>query len=615
MKMPTREIPVLHNSVSVAGATGRPAAIRAPTGTPQNHVMRVIKRPKKPAPLNSAKLSDDPDIVPTAIYGETRPHLVEAIAGYRLVRRLATGTRSTVFLAQAEPLGGVPASSKDDGSDRTAAPNSGSVALKVFDPGTPPALVDAEIGALSAVLHPHLVRLSDVASGPDGLPCLIMDRVNGPSLARILGSRNALWPGEATTILAPICSAVQSLHQSGHSHGFITPGKILLASGGFPVLLGFGRSVERRAGDAHDPGWRHVVLADQRSLLSLCLSVLGALESPGDDDVVRFDDLLSGPAGKEPLINGQDALVEMLGNGPIDAFLPQLERWLFNQAAPMPVRREEFGLSADLSRVDELPPRRLLWQSPTRASSAEFLQSEWPEPDEQPLAPEQPPGRGILSSMLRMLPLPDWVQEASAHPRRPALRRLRGRPVAVAVGVAIALIVCMLLLLPEDPSDLPGEGSSSGGGTVSDPASAEVPGVEPAAAADSENAVEGSQSEAAAITADDPAAALVALSARRDRCFVLKSLDCLGGVHQWQSASGAGDAAILSSAAEGQPAEFVPFDTQSLTTVERTGDSAIVSAAVTPAEPSGPTARNDKPASFLLMKGEAGWRLRDVFFR
>lgn len=114
-----------------------------------------------------------------------------------------------------------------------------------------------------------------------------------------------------------------------------------------------------------------------------------------------------------------------------------------------------------------------------------------------------------------------------------------------------------------------------------------------------------SPAEAAAIVADDPAAALLALSARRDRCLVAKSMDCLSGVHQWQSAAGAADAALLSAVPEGEAPEFVSFDTASLTTVQRTGDSAIVAAA----------AANDKPAPFLLMKGEAGWRLRDVFYR
>ena len=577
--------------------------------------MRVTRRPKNLVPLLSTKRPEDSDSLAVAVSGEPGSFLLEAIAGYRLVRRLAAGTRSTVFLAQAESLGGDPGSREDDEPMRPATLNSGSVALKVFDHGTPPGLVDEEIAALSTVMHPHIVRLIDVASGPDGLPCLIMDRINGPSLARILGSRNVLLPGEATTILAPICSAVQSLHEGGHSHGFITAGKILLAPGGSPVLLGFGRSAERRAGDAQDTAWRNVVLADQRSLLSLCLSVLGAVGSPGDDDLVRIGDSGSGSGRGDDLRCGQEALVEMLGNGPINAFLPLLERWLFEQAAPIPVRQEEFGLGAVLSAAGELSGARSPDESTPHLPIPAFLPLEWPEPEEQPLAAEQRPGRGMFSGMLRMLPLPDWVQKTSGHPRAPVLIKFRSRPVTVAVVVAAALVVGVLVLLPESSSRLQGEPASSSSGTFSGQAAGEVPGADPAAGAAAENVAEGSQAEAAAITADDPAAALVALSARRDRCLVLKSVDCLGGVHQWQSASGAGDAALISSVPEGKSPEFVPFDTASLTIVERTGDSAIVSAGTWPEELDGPTAGNDKPASFLLMKGEAGWRLRDVFFR
>lgn len=303
----------------------------------------------------------------------------------------------------------------------------GSVALKVFAPGTPPVEIDAQLGALSAVTHPHVVRLADIATGPDGLPCLIMDRVNGPPLARILGTRTALLRSEATTILAPICGAVQSLHEAGYSHGLVTAGKIVVDASGAPVLLGLGRASARRGTSGEDEGWRNALLADQRSLLNLCLSVFDSLNGErGAGLVGRPDTSIAGSKSSAAAGERRQDLIDQLVNGPADSFLQSLERWLFEQAAPVPLRREELGLSPDPGNSGKARSGSVVGQTiRASASVSAALTSDWPDPIDVAATEPPIPGRGPPASLLRMLPLPDWVHEAVGPDRRRSPIRLR----------------------------------------------------------------------------------------------------------------------------------------------------------------------------------------------
>ena len=98
---------------------------------------------------------------------------------------------------------------------------------------------------------------------------------------------------------------------------------------------------------------------------------------------------------------------------------------------------------------------------------------------------------------------------------------------------------------------------------------------------------------------DDPLVALRELATRRDACVRDLSVLCLDGVDEAASAAWDADrAAIMEVLAGGEaPPALAPG---SATLVERLGDSALVDL--------GP---DSDPASVLLLKGEAGWRIRD----
>ncbi len=123
-----------------------------------------------------------------------------------------------------------------------------------------------------------------------------------------------------------------------------------------------------------------------------------------------------------------------------------------------------------------------------------------------------------------------------------------------------------------------------------------VPSGEPAAAP----AVPASTTPLAApVVDDDPVAAFETLVATRNQCIRDLSVLCLDAVLQQGSAAMADDVAVIHSIEKGDGGEAV-LDASDITLTERMGDAALVSYAAT----------NGEPASALLVKGEAGWRIR-----
>jgi hypothetical protein len=122
---------------------------------------------------------------------------------------------------------------------------------------------------------------------------------------------------------------------------------------------------------------------------------------------------------------------------------------------------------------------------------------------------------------------------------------------------------------------------------------------------------------------DDPVEATALLLAVRARCLTGGERSCFEQTDQADSAIAADDLVRLNAA---RPADDAgPGDAGSgdasaadrfnraaftLALVERTGDSALVE--ITP-RPGSDEAAQTKPASVLVIKGEAGWRLRAVF--
>ncbi|WP_142458430.1 serine/threonine-protein kinase [Geodermatophilus aquaeductus] len=163
-----------------------------------------------------------------------------AVPGYRLERLLGRGGSGEVW--RARPRDGGPP-----------------VAVKVLVAGDGERQA-REAALLGALDHPHLVRLHEVVHQPRrGGPArvaLVLDLLEGGSLAALLARRGRLRPGEVVTALAPVAAALACAHEQGVVHGDLSPGNVVFTAEGRPVLtdLGVARVLgEDAAGEVTPP--------------------------------------------------------------------------------------------------------------------------------------------------------------------------------------------------------------------------------------------------------------------------------------------------------------------------------------------------------------------------
>ncbi|WP_405840835.1 serine/threonine protein kinase [Streptomyces platensis] len=149
---------------------------------------------------------------------------------YRLGIRLGRGGMGTVWRATDEVLGR-------------------QVAVKELhlDEGTaePEALVQRERAMREArtvaqIKHPNVIVVHDVVE-QDGRPWIVMELVEGPSLADRLQSGGPVAPREAARIGVALLGALRAAHTRGVLHRDIKPANVLMESGtGRVVLTDFG---------------------------------------------------------------------------------------------------------------------------------------------------------------------------------------------------------------------------------------------------------------------------------------------------------------------------------------------------------------------------------------
>lgn len=110
------------------------------------------------------------------------------------------------------------------------------VALKVLSPRLPLGcdvvrhlLVEREISR--RVGHPGLVSIRDCAIAPEGMPYLVMDLIDGGSLAAEIAAR-PIAIGEAAAIGAQVADALAAMHAHGIVHCDLKPANVLRTGAG-----------------------------------------------------------------------------------------------------------------------------------------------------------------------------------------------------------------------------------------------------------------------------------------------------------------------------------------------------------------------------------------------
>ncbi|KPI33589.1 serine/threonine protein kinase, partial [Actinobacteria bacterium OV450] len=105
-----------------------------------------------------------------------------------------------------------------------------------------------EAQAAARIRHGGVVTVHDVTQ-EEGLPVIVMELVDGPSLDDVLEERGPIEPREAAAIGAKLMDALDAAHRAGVLHRDVKPANVLLERDGRVVLTDFGIATLESSGD------------------------------------------------------------------------------------------------------------------------------------------------------------------------------------------------------------------------------------------------------------------------------------------------------------------------------------------------------------------------------
>ncbi len=108
----------------------------------------------------------------------------------------------------------------------------------------------AEARALRAIQHPNVVRVYDFVES-EGSAFLVMEYVEGETLAALLDAGRFTEPAEIIAFGKTLVATLQALHESNVLHRDIAPDNIMIRPGGSPVLIDFGGAAAAVANATH----------------------------------------------------------------------------------------------------------------------------------------------------------------------------------------------------------------------------------------------------------------------------------------------------------------------------------------------------------------------------
>jgi len=179
------------------------------------------------------------------------------IAGYPVVRPLGRTSRAMLLL------------SRLDGEPRV---------LRVFRAAVSPEDQADEIEARARVNGAHAAGLLDLATAEDGLPVAVLEHVGGLRLDHLLRQRESdLTAGEAVTLLVPLLDAVHSAHEVGVTFGGLASDGVRLRVDGAPVITRFRGARAGPVLPAHFRASDDDYRGDRQSVLAVAAQVVGAV--------------------------------------------------------------------------------------------------------------------------------------------------------------------------------------------------------------------------------------------------------------------------------------------------------------------------------------------------
>lgn len=441
--------------------------------------------------------------------------------------------------------------------------DSQTVALKVFS-GADDASVGLELAAYERTRSSHVARLIDVCSGAGSAVCFVLEWLGEGSLAVFVRQRRRVRAGEAVTILVSVLRGIRDLHAAGFAHNAVAPTNVVFDGVGRPVLISLGHVA--RLPPSYSESAMHARAADWAQFLGIADLVFDRVEVDGREaEVAAIRSALARLAAatdeEDECARAENALYALAQPAPLV---------LHPTTTPSAAHRSPEG-EGDVARRQDV---RQIGRRP----GADLIARTEAVLDAGPM-------RSLRAAIA-----------PAVHRRRKQL--IFGGVLACVVGVA-----GLAAIPPEHRSAEHGHAERS-----SAPVSAA-----PVNTAPVNTARPPTPKPAGAVTQDEPVAAVVALLAARERCLAKHSVACLSLTDQDASPLLQTDsAAIRTAAASGtrakQPVSTLSSSEASL--IERTGDSALIE--LPNAQRSTETDAS-QPVSVLAIKGEHGWRLREIF--
>ena len=97
-----------------------------------------------------------------------------------------------------------------------------------------------EAQVLAALNHPNVAHLYGFEESATGAPALVMELVEGQTLAEMLKAQGALGLGDALAIAKQIADALEAAHEQGIVHRDLKPANIKVRADGTVKVLDFG---------------------------------------------------------------------------------------------------------------------------------------------------------------------------------------------------------------------------------------------------------------------------------------------------------------------------------------------------------------------------------------
>jgi len=193
----------------------------APQMGPEGDRRLIMLRAKSPAEVACGNASAER----TLAAQDHEPSALARLDHYLLLEELGSGGMGVVYRALDEQL-------------------RREVAIKVLrpqqdDPASR-ARVLREAQAAAQIEHPHVVRVYAVRVGQDAPSYLVMELIDGPTLADRIHACGALGPHEAASIFGQAAQGLAAAHTRGLIHRDVKPGNILLDHSGQAKVTDFG---------------------------------------------------------------------------------------------------------------------------------------------------------------------------------------------------------------------------------------------------------------------------------------------------------------------------------------------------------------------------------------